>query len=98
MLDGHESHHSADFKHYCKENNIVTLCMPAHSSHLLQALDIGCFSSLKRAYSKEIENLIQGHITHITKVEFFEAFKAAFFASFSERNIQSGFHGSGLVP
>ena len=34
----------------------------------------------------------------ITKVEFFEAFKAAFFASFSERNIQSGFRGSGLVP
>lgn len=72
--------------------------MPAHSSHLLQPLDIGCFSPLKRAYSKEIENLIRAHITHITKVEFFETFKAAFFASFSEGNIRSGFQGSGLVP
>ncbi|RKL09703.1 hypothetical protein BFJ70_g16619 [Fusarium oxysporum] len=25
ILDGHESHHSADFKRYCKENKIITL-------------------------------------------------------------------------
>jgi hypothetical protein len=35
ILDGHESHHSADFEAYCDENNIITLCMPPHSSSLL---------------------------------------------------------------
>ena len=34
VLDGHESH-SAEFEDYCKENNIIKLCMPPHSSHLL---------------------------------------------------------------
>jgi hypothetical protein len=43
IIDGHESHHSADFEAYCKENNIITLCIPPHSSHLLQPLDVGCF-------------------------------------------------------
>ncbi|KAH7464397.1 hypothetical protein FOMA001_g17659 [Fusarium oxysporum f. sp. matthiolae] len=48
ILDGHESHHSVEFEEYCKENKIITLCMPAHASHLLQPLDVGCFGPLKR--------------------------------------------------
>ena len=72
--------------------------MPAYSSHLLQPLDIRCFSPLKRAYGKEIEELVRAHITHITKVEFFAAFRNAFFALFSENNVRGGFRGAGLIP
>jgi hypothetical protein len=98
VLDGHESHHSLEFQELCKENNIYTLCMPPHSSHLLQPLDVGCFSPLKRAYSCEIEGLIRHHINHITKLEFLPAFKAAFTRSFTAANICSAFRGAGLVP
>jgi len=98
ILDGHESHHSLDFRELCKENNIYTLCMPPHSSHLLQPLDVGCFSPLKRAYSREIEALIRHHINHITKLEFLLAFKVAFKRSFTSANICSAFRGAGLVP
>ena len=35
IIDGHESHCSVAFDLYCKENNIITLCMPPHSSYLL---------------------------------------------------------------
>ena len=35
ILDGHESHLNQDFKDYCSENKIITVCMPAHSSHIL---------------------------------------------------------------
>jgi hypothetical protein len=72
--------------------------MPPHSSHLLQPLDVGCFSSLKRAYSREIEALIRYRINHITKLEFLPAFKAAFTRSFTSANICSAFRGAGLVP
>ena len=78
VLDGHESHESAEFQEYCKAHNIIPLCLPPHSSHLTQPLDIGCFSVLKRAYGRQIETFIKAHINHITKVEFFLAFKAAF--------------------
>jgi hypothetical protein len=98
ILDGHESHHSADFERYCKENKIITLCMPAHASHLLQPLDIGCFGPLKKAYGREIEHLIRCSITHISKTEFFSAFYAAFQATFTERNIKGGFKGAGIAP
>jgi hypothetical protein len=98
ILDGHESHNSVEFNEYCSEHKIITLCMPAHSSHLLQPLDVGCFSPLKRAYSAEISALAQKRITHITKLEFLPAFKKAFDDTFSQSTIQGAFRGAGLVP
>jgi hypothetical protein len=98
VLDGHESHHSTEFEQYCQENNIITLCMPAHSSHILQPLDVGCFSPLKRAYGQQVENLIRCNITHITKTEFLSGFKAAHVTAMTENNIRGGFCGAGLVP
>ncbi|KAJ3464857.1 hypothetical protein MRS44_009643 [Fusarium solani] len=98
ILDGHESHHSVAFERYCEENKIITLCMPPHSSHLLQPLDVGCFSLLKKAYGREIEHLIRCSITHVSKTEFFPAFYTAHQATMTERNIRSAFRGAGLVP
>lgn len=37
-------------------------------------------------------------MTYITKVEFFTAFKNAFFVSLSEENVRGGFRGARLVP
>jgi hypothetical protein len=91
ILDGHESYHSLEFQELCKENNIYTLCMLPHSSHLLQPLDVGCFLPLKRVYSHEIEALIYYRINHITKLEFLPAFKAAFTQLFTSANICSAF-------
>jgi hypothetical protein len=98
ILDGHESHQSADFQIYCEENNIITLCMPPHSLHLLHPLDVGCFGPLKKAYSREIDQLIRRSIIHVSKTEFFMAFYAAFQATITERNIKGGFRGAGLAP
>ncbi|USP74632.1 hypothetical protein yc1106_01906 [Curvularia clavata] len=98
ILNGHKSHQSLEFQELYKENNIYTLCMPPHSSHLLQPLNVGCFSPLKRAYSREVESLIRNHINHITKLEFLPAFKVAFNQSFVSANICSAFRGAGLIP
>lgn len=98
IMDGHESHHSTDFELFCKDRKIITLCMPAHSSHILQPLDVGCFGPLKKAYGREIEELMKARITHITKTDFLPAFFAAHQAAMTDKNIQGGFRGAGLVP
>jgi hypothetical protein len=87
ILDGHESHHSANFEEYCRTNNILTLCMPAHSSHLLQPLDVRCFGPLKKAYSRQIENLVRTQITYVSKESFIPAFVEAFKATMTKENI-----------
>jgi hypothetical protein len=53
---------------------------------------------LKKAYGRQIEHFVKSHITHITKVEFFLAFKVAHYAAMTESNIKGGFRGAGLIP
>ena len=98
VVDGHESHQTVDFQAFCKEKNIIPVSLPPHSSHLTQPLDVGCFSPLKVAYGREIETFIKSSVTHITKVEFFLAFQAAYKRAFTKENILGGFRGAGLVP
>ncbi|KAH5487729.1 hypothetical protein HBI31_142170 [Parastagonospora nodorum] len=98
IIDGYESHDSLKFQQYCKDNKIITICMPPHSSHLLQPLNIGCFAPLKKAYRRQAEELMRNRITHITKLEFLPCFKRAFNAAITPSNIQGGFRGAGLVP
>jgi len=98
ILNGHNSHHSEEFETYYQEHNIITLYIPPHSSHLLQPLDISYFTPLKKAYSRQIEQLMRMNITHISKLEFLCAFREAFFTSITENNIQGGFSGARLVP
>jgi hypothetical protein len=61
--------------------------MPSYSSHLLQPLNVGCFSPLKRAYSAEISSLAQYGTKQIKKEAFLLAFKAAFKKDITEENI-----------
>jgi hypothetical protein len=78
VLDSHESHISAEFEEYCKETGIIPLCLPAHSSYLIQLLDVSLFGPLKKAYSGEISFLVRANIMYITKDDFFPVFQAAF--------------------
>jgi DDE superfamily endonuclease len=98
ILDGHGSHETVEFQLFCENNKIITLCMPPHSSHLLQPLDVGCFAPLKKAYGQQIEDLMRNHINHITKLEFLPAFRAAFNKSITSDNICGSFRGAGLIP
>jgi hypothetical protein len=50
-----QSNSTPRFNEICEENKIILICMPPHSSHLLQPLDIGCFAVLKRSYGRSIK-------------------------------------------
>jgi hypothetical protein len=97
VLDGHGSHLTPEFDRTCKKNNIISICMPAHSSHLLQPLDVGCFGPLKKAYGKLIEQKGRLGYTHIDKLDFLKAYPAAQEMVFTKKNIQSRFRETGLV-
>jgi hypothetical protein len=76
----------------------VTISLSPHSSHLLQLLDVKCFSVLKRRYSQEIEVFIKAHINYITKVEFFIAFQKAYVRTMTKENIKAEFSEASLFP
>ena len=72
--------------------------MPAHSSHLLQPLDVGCFSVLKQAYGHLIEQIMSRGVNHIDKREFLPIYRQARQAALHQDNIRAGFAATGLVP
>ena len=65
--------------------------MPAYLLYLLQPLNIGCFSPLKRGYGQQINGLVRDHINYITKLKFLPAFKAAFNSAITKDNIYASF-------
>jgi hypothetical protein len=72
ILDGHGSHLTPQFDRICAENDIIPLCMPSHTSHLLQPLDVGCFAVVKRAYSRFVSDLTRTGYNYIDKYDFLE--------------------------
>ena len=91
ILDDYNSHCFIKFDDYCKEMDIIILCILFHSFHILQPLDVKCFGPLKAVYGKKIKKMMWIHFMHIIKNNFFPIFKQVFFASMNEKNIQAKF-------
>ncbi|RFU36216.1 hypothetical protein B7463_g148, partial [Scytalidium lignicola] len=98
VLDGHGSHIALEFDLFYSQHKIIPICMPPHSSYLLQLLDVTCFSVLKRAYGAQIESKVRGKIQHIDKEDFLELYPIVRQQTFKSTNIQSGFSATGLIP
>ena len=56
--DGHASHISIEVIELARDNDIHLLCLPSHTTHLLQPLDVGVFKSLKSKNVGDIWPLI----------------------------------------
>jgi hypothetical protein len=98
ILDGHSSHATPEFDQFCTENKIITLCMPPHTSHLLQPLDVGCFSPLKAAYGHEVSELARQGVFHVDKLDFLWIYNKIRLTALSDQNIKAGFQATGLIP
>jgi hypothetical protein len=72
--------------------------MPAHSSHILQPLDVACFGPLKRGYGTRVEGQARLGINHIVKDDFLSLYYVAHIQAITEKNIKASFEAAGLVP
>lgn len=99
ICDNHESHISIEAVNYCRDNGIIYLSLPPHTSHKLQPLDVSVFGPFK---SKLKIALNDWHIRNIGKTlsiyNIAELSKSAFLESFTPKNITSGFSKPGIWP
>jgi hypothetical protein len=72
--------------------------MLAHSSHLLQPLNVACFSALKRSYGKLVERQMSLGVNHVNKVDFLLLYQHAQAETITSSNAYSGFAATGIVP
>ena len=52
FIDGHGSHISVRIIDFAGANNVILFCLPPHTTHLLQPLDVAVFSPLKKNISR----------------------------------------------
>jgi hypothetical protein len=98
ILNSHSSYLTPEFDTFYKENAIIYLYMPLHTSHLLQPLDVGVFGPLKRSYGKLVEGMMVARNNHINKEDFLHLYPPAQDKVFNQANIYNGFTGAGLKP
>lgn len=98
IVDGHRSHATASFDHFCTERKIIPLYLPPYSTHLLQPLDVSCFVPLEHFYRQEMRERIEDNPHAIDKREMLSVYTEVHSIAFSKSNILSGFTDAGLIP
>ena len=99
FVDGHASHISLDVIDLARENDIVLFCLPPHTTHALQPLDVSVFKSLKSHFSKAVQAVFFAKKDFIvSKREFARVVKVPFERAFSISNIKAGFAKCGIFP
>ena len=99
LLDGHSTHYQPSVVRYAKENQIIMLCLPPHTTHETQPLDCGVFAPLKSHWTSVCHDFIQqnpGKV--ITKFNFNSLFSKAWLHAVTPSNIISSFKSCGVYP
>ncbi|KAK7190682.1 Tigger transposable element-derived protein 2 [Paraphaeosphaeria sporulosa] len=83
----------------CKQHQIQLLYLPAHSSHVLQPLDLAPFSVIKSSYRQQIQELASlDDAAPVKKERFITCYYQAREAGLTERVIRAGWLATGLSP
>lgn len=98
LLDGHISHCTVEFVRYCDDNKIIPLCLPPHTTHFLQPLDVMVFQPYKHYHSKAIEEATRLGNPEFDKIEFLANLTAIREQALKEKTIRASFRATGLQP
>ncbi|KAJ2945164.1 hypothetical protein O0L34_g9227 [Tuta absoluta] len=99
LLDNHTSHTSIGAVDFYRNNNIIALTLPPHSSHKLQPLDRGFHSVLKKYFSNECEKWLRNHPGRaITVFQMAKIFTPAFYKAATPACAAECFKTTGIWP
>ena len=100
IMDGHKTHTlNLDVINLARERNVTLLCLPPHSSHRLQPLDVGFMKPLMAAYTVAVNNWLRNHPGRIvTVVQIGELFGKAFLHAATPQTAVKAFKTTGISP
>ena len=97
--DVHSLHVSLDVIKMARDNNVHLLCLPAHTTHLLQPLDVGVFKSLKSNFSRACLRYLSTHPGQVITTDILASLLCqAWPQSITPVNAMSGFRKCGIYP
>ena len=94
---GHSSHISIELIELARQNDVHLLCFPAHTTHILQPLNVGVFKSFKANFSKAYHKYIISHPGRVITSDVIAALVVEAWAmSLTPVSIMSGFKKCGI--
>jgi hypothetical protein len=99
ILDGHGSHKTLSAIEYARDNGIVMISLPPHTTHELQPLDLTFFGPLKARYNAECDKWMVNHPgQRISQFDLAELFGAAYVKAANVEKSVNGFNAPGIWP
>ena len=99
FFDGHHSHISLELINTAREKNLLLLCLPPNTTHLLQPMDVGVFAPLKSAWRQILKKFkLKTRGERVSKEVFPSLIAELWEASFTTAHSKGGFKSAGLVP
>ena len=98
LFDGHGSHCISEFVEYCNTHKIIPFCLPLHTTHLLQPLNVVVFQPYKHYHAKVIDAATCTGCLNFNKIEFFAAITSICQQTFKKSTILSSFRQTSLIP
>ena len=59
IFDGHLSHVTVPVIDWAKKNNVILFVLPAHTSHVLQPLNVGCYGPMQHIYNAQCHKFLR---------------------------------------
>ena len=98
-VDGHSSHYEPETIRAAADAEIVMFCLPPHSTHVAQPLDVSFFRLLKVYWSEACHKYMQENPGHVvTKYSFSPLFAEAWYKDIYPGNLVAGFVKAGVCP
>lgn len=100
LLDGHTTHSkNLEAISLARDNGIILLQLPGHTTHRLQPLDVGVFKSMESNYSQVMTTWLRTNAGQkITQFEVTALLSEAYTKSATISNAVSGFKATGIWP
>lgn len=100
ILDGHLTHtKNLNVLNKAKENNVIILCLPPHTTHKLQPLDVGVMYPFNTFMDQALEKWMNNNPGRIvTTFQISRIFSEAYLKSSVPNNAINGFRKTGIVP
>lgn len=100
LLDGHSSHtKNLNLINYARDNGVVLLCFPPHSTHRLQPLDVAFMKPLSVYFEDEVRRWLRTNPGRVATLhQLSTLFSAAFIRAATMPTAINGFRKTGIWP
>ena len=99
LQDGASAYMGPDLIDMAVENNVILLCFPPKTTHILQPCDVGIYKTMKAALKRSIQHvkLLRGHM-NIEKRKVPAIIREGFLKAFTPELITTAFKACGIYP